>query len=63
MDGHERRRDLLGEPEIARRLEAARKGRHGVGDHLLRLMMYRRGCGSASLFPCAVPMSISAKRL
>ena len=42
-DAHERGRDYLGPPQVARLLAAAKKSRHGVRDHLLMLMMYRHG--------------------
>lgn len=39
----ERNEAFLTEGEIARLLEVARTGRHGVRDHLLMLMMFRHG--------------------
>ena len=42
-DTHDRRKDFLDETEIANRLVAAKRGHHGLRDHLLVLMMYRHG--------------------
>lgn len=63
-DLHEREKDFLNEAELEKLFEAAKKGRHGLRDQLLFLMMYRHGLRvSEALSIKMVDIDTSSSRL
>ena len=49
VDLHEKTKNFLTEAEVARFLQAAKSGRHGIRDHLMMLLMYRHGLRETEL--------------